>query len=306
MWFRMKQHEFGEDLNRRIRFKLPPEYNQYKSIIDDTKIPVTLSICKPNHRYQAPKINLTEAYMKYCNGRDIKKLAEEYAEYFVSEMEKKKISLTWDTINKWAAVRDKVYLYAINAAANERLLCICPYRLYGEIALVCKAHLDNGEVMTIGTETLRDYPISEQVLFERAEINSARDYPESVQQVEPGHYKITSQLGASVVFYPGVLHTLSQETSSNLMIYPSSLKAVDVYTESHCIDIRKMNQQLTAAAKQEVNHKNVLVSRLHYYDDDTCSMVVFEGQRSQNREKKTKSEMRKEQVTHSSCSHYSI
>ena len=201
-----------------------------------------------------------------------------------------------DFLSEYSNVKPYLFIQVINQDIHSDELDRLIYRNHYEFAITC--HIDVGHIVglpatiTVTHEMLGILGVDEEQIIDDAltnapELRPAKAYamPDLMRELageEIGDYTGTPMIiltnedkryGAGVVFYPGLLAKLSDETGVNLLLIPSSVHEFICIPESEGMDYADINLLITETNRGFVIGNEVLSDRLFRYNresDEIC------------------------------------
>ena len=197
-----------------------------------------------------------------------------------------------DFLCDYSSVKPYLFIQVINqdnhAGELERLI----YRSHYELAITC--HIDVSHIVglpatvTVTHEMLDILGIDEEQIIDDALTNApalrpvkAYAMPDLMRELvgkeigdETGIPMIIltnedKRYGAGVVFYPGLLAKISDETGVNLLLIPSSVHEIICIPECEDMDYDDINLLITETNHGFVAENEVLSDRLFRYDRES-------------------------------------
>lgn len=196
-------------------------------------------------------------------------------------------------IKEYQNVKNLLRVKLIHRVMNEELLKDLIYEeTWDDLACICYIELDEPKNGTISVSKMlfEKWNVSKEELFKVAMENTIRAYPAKMRGIEDvlgmnamvqnsNMYVLTNErgvFGAVTVLYPGLLHHISEELQSDLILLPSSIQeflvlgrnvfatSADDYNEM----VRRVNE--TCLAEDEILSDHAyLYSR---EQDEVCSL----------------------------------
>ena len=201
-----------------------------------------------------------------------------------------------DFLCDYSSVKPYLFIQVINQDNHTGELERLIYRSHYEFAITC--HIDVSHIVglpatvTVTHEMLDILGIDEEQIIDDALTNApalrpvkAYAMPDLMRELvgkeigdETGIPMIIltnedKRYGAGVVFYPGLLAKISDETGVNLLLIPSSVHEIICIPESEGMDYADINLLITETNRGFVTGNEVLSDRLFRYNresDEIC------------------------------------
>ena len=201
-----------------------------------------------------------------------------------------------DFLSDYSKVKPCLFIQVINQDILSDELDRLIYRDHYEFAITC--HIDVGHIVgrpatiTVTHEILDILGVDEEQIIDDALTNApalrpvkAYAMPDLMRELvgteigdDTGIPMIIltnedKRYGAGVVFYPGLLAKISDETGVNLLLIPSSVHEIICIPESEGMDYADINLLITETNRGFVTGNEVLSDRLFRYNresDEIC------------------------------------
>ncbi len=245
-----------------------------------------------------PMIYMAPFYRMYLSGRKMEDIVKELKNLYQMEagaLTDIRIFFSFNTAKEYLACR------IVRYESNKELLWQVPYRRILDFAIVYYLSLE-GKDETRGSamvynDHIKSWGITEEDLYEAAEINTPKILPvfiQSVDQVlesflfsgyeekkqigEQGLYVISNRYnfyGAAAVFYPGALKTLTEALMCDLYLLPSSVHEFLAVPVTCGIEISELRSLVKSINMTHVAPEDVLSDTIYGYrrDEDRIFQV---------------------------------
>ena len=192
-----------------------------------------------------------------------------------------------DFLSDYSIVKPYLFIQVINQEKHAEELDRLVYRNHYEFAITC--HIDVGHIVglpatiTVTHEMIDLMGIDEEQIIDDAISNAPGLMPAKAyalpdlmremagEEIGDGIPMIIltnrdKRYGAGVVFYPGLLAKLSDETGLNLLLIPSSVHEFICIPECEGMDYDDINLLITETNRGIVAENEILSDRLFRYD----------------------------------------
>ena len=190
-------------------------------------------------------------------------------------------------LGDYSNVKPYLFIQVINQEKHAEELERHIYRNHYELAITC--HIDVGHIVglpatiTVTHEMLDLMGIDEDQIIDDAISNSSVLVPAKAYALPDMMWELAGEeigdgipmiiltnrdkrYGAGVVFYPGLLAKLSDETGVNLLLIPSSVHEFICIPECEGMDYDDINLLITETNQGIVAENEILSDRLFRYD----------------------------------------
>lgn len=257
-----------------------------------------------------PVFNVDEIYEKYQETGDFYKVASEVLDKFgeVYVEAKRMETLTPTKSNENLTVQ------LINAERNAELLKTIPHKKFCDLALICRLVIAEDSESTssavVTNELLKSFGMTEKELFEKAILNTQKNYPAKVRSLTdvirellgmseeefslvapmlgidcpdgmPAPYVVSNGRsgGAVAMLYDGILSGISEYENSNLFIFPSSTDEV-IILPTHALkgnfeNVKQQMKSMVFDINREAVPENMFLSdNVYMYDKETGGVFI--------------------------------
>lgn len=285
--------EFRDIVEREILDYLPEEFqNAEVNISRMEKLGSSynsMTVTKEKNEV-CPAINLDQYYSEYLNGGMLQDCLQRMARMIRDYQREFEV----DWIQDYEQVKKHLFIRVSNADKNAGLLKKEPHELKDDLAITCHLEVSNeyGSLMSaiVSNQMLDMYGVSEQQIIQDAIENSVRIMPpkicdirdviselsgESIAKEGTPIYVISNETtlnGASAIFYPNVLETVSQKMGGDFLIAPSSIHEVIVLPANYDTDLRELEETVKFINHTQVQESDQLGDHLYKYDSKTHSL----------------------------------
>ncbi len=259
-----------------------------KDVLKNNGVIYHALVIKKEGRNIAPTIYIDQMFEDYNKGSAVMTLASEVVRIYNSSAPEGELDI--DFFGDFSQVSDKLFFKVVNYERNHKKLKNVPIKKIMDLAMVplCKVRSKNfGEgTITIENAHLKDWEISEDELWENIKENANIVEPAKVESLldvvgnivgdtdecndSCGIFVVSNKdrtLGASAVFYPGVLKGLSEAFNSDLFVIPSSIHEMLVIPDPK-LDINPANLKeiINEVNTTTVAEEEILSNNLYMYD----------------------------------------
>ena len=197
-----------------------------------------------------------------------------------------------DFLSDYSNVKPYLFIQVINQDIHSDELERLVYRNHYEFAITC--HIDVGyivgqpatitvtheilDILGVDEEQIIDDALTNAPVFRPVKAYAMPDLMRELAGAEIGDdtgipmFILTNEgkrYGAGVVFYPGLLAKLSNETGVNLLLIPSSVHEFICIPEGEDVDYDDINLLITETNHGFVAENEVLSDRLFRYDRES-------------------------------------
>ena len=204
-----------------------------------------------------------------------------------------------DLTDNYEKARPKLITQLVAVRGNEDMLRRIPYRQIEDLALVYRLFIssENGiETCLISSSMLEDYGVTAEQLHQDAMANMSAISPVTIKDLQmlladlagaeaaeevapelpdpemPKLYFLGTglkYLGASAIFYPGVLERCAETLGGNYYILPSSIHEVLLLKDDGTVDPEKLSCMIYEINRATVEPSERLTDHPYYYDCGT-------------------------------------
>ena len=244
----------------------------------------------------APTIYIDQMLEKYNRGTMLMSLVDDVVNMYRQCAPYTDTNI--DFFDDFSVVSKHLFYKAVNYKKNKKKLENVPVKRVLDMALVPLAKFDHprlgsGTVM-IENSYLDVWEISKDELWENVgesapkvappKIRGLMDFLGSVTGMSGqmdelcGIYVISNtagNLGAGVVFYPGLLQSLADDHECNLFIIPSSIHECIVIPDSNmCTETGSLREIIREVNKTTVANEEILSDNLYMYDRESDKFFI--------------------------------
>ncbi len=285
----MQFEEFTETVRNRITDHLPPSLKegtiriQPFQKIGSSYLSLTIDQ-KPSH--SSPVVNLEEFYDAYRHDQPMEELLEQMA----VQLRKDAPSLETGFLESYETIRPKLFVRLSNRHWNSDFLKTVPHQDHSDFAVTAHilfSHANGNWISTPFTRKMLDsFSVTEEQLFLDAFDNSVKLFPAVIKDMkelwkEDGDEEeeewakikdrdvVTNEEqinGAVVLFYPGVLKTLTMRCHSGFYLIPTSIHEFLVEKDHEDADVQKMEEGLIRTNLAVTERKEWLSEHVYHYD----------------------------------------
>ncbi|MDO4647167.1 MAG: DUF5688 family protein [Eubacteriales bacterium] len=186
------------------------------------------------------------------------------------------------------SVKKRLICSVVSAEKNEQLLSDIPYRRIGDTDLVFIYKIQlNADDETIAHALVQNgllelLHMTNEELHKVALQNTSKNLPVMIKSLyEIVHLKpddddqirvvsnCKSYLGATALFYPGVLEEIEDKVGGGYYVLPSSIHEVLIYPETMRFDIEYLSSTVRVVNRTQVLPEDVLSDNVYHYDTVT-------------------------------------
>lgn len=176
----MEYRKFCESVLSELKRMLGDEYTvRIENILKNNQVSYDAVIIMKKGTTIAPSVYMDDYFDAYKAGMNVTDIALSIIVRY--EKYKDGISIDLDMLMKYEHIKDKIFVKAINADLNEKLLTGMPHVNYFDLAMVAYAVLeDNGTTritMNVTNGNLDVWNISSEILFKNAINNTRKKLP---------------------------------------------------------------------------------------------------------------------------------
>ncbi len=256
----------------------------------------------------APCVYMDDLYQKYLREDmpypEILKVTAKEVVRFQEEARKDPFFKQTVAINlmDYEKVRDLIFVSAIGAERNSKLLETIPHKQMGDICAVYRIHLSNSAseraTVLITNQMMEAMGVSAEELHHQAVENSMNRYPAVCRPLNdvltdmfgggdqifdtgdtmPLYMLSNNELmdGAATIFYPGVAEKLQKNLPEGFYIIPSSIQELLIVPKNQVDkhDLERMVREINAT---EVDPSEQLSDLVHEYDPR--QKVLYAGEK---------------------------
>lgn len=307
----MEYKDFIKEVERHIKDYLPEEWkNEEVSVRQQLKNNgiqlYGMSIRIPGSDL-TPQIYLDNAYQSYNMGVSMEEILKKLAEQYLKSVETApKLGIHKFDYENW---KDSLFMCAINADKNRKLLSSVPHQIVEDLAVVYRYLIEEdggifGTVL-VNNDHLKLWNIDSEMLHEQAEKSMKQLMPyefhsmdyviadimgspieESQLSMENSFMFVLSNSkkwqGASYLFCPDVLEAVSKELGGNYLILPSSIHELVLIREEKERGIEDLKDIVCDINQSQVVEEERLSNELYRYDAEAGSIsMVSDGEMQQ-------------------------
>ena len=243
----MEMRKFAELMKSIIEKTLCGVKEVYiQNVLKNNSMHYTALVIVSKESNVAPNIYLEYYYEKYKKGTEPEILAHEIMQAYRKNRVEQKVDLKF--ICDWEQAKGMVAYRLINTQKNVELLKKIPHKNILDLSKVCYLSLHNGDASILIHKGLCDmWNISEEELFQAAEENTPKLFPQEIKSVNEiaeelfetrcgdsniqmdyqiRMYLLTNTnkcMGAAVMFYPECMERIAENLRSDFYILPSSI-----------------------------------------------------------------------------------
>lgn len=236
----------------------------------------------------SPSFYLQDYYAQYLRGVEIDALAEDIYERWQSFMDSSGDvlpDLSFEHCRKYVVYR------LVNAAKNKEILKDIPHIPFFDLAIVfyylINSDINGIQSLRINNHIMKNWSTNTQELFELAQENTPRLFPESFRSMtdyarqfadslccsadlplERSPYILTNSNGingASVWLYPGILERVGEELGENFYILPSSTHELLILREQLGFTSPELLKMVFHVNRECVDAEEFLSDNIYYY-----------------------------------------
>ena len=297
---------FAEDVARRIKDYLPPEYQSadYK-IREQNKtngvLQVGIQVDIPG-RHTAPIIYMEPFYDEAREGREIGKIMDTIAETIQQAMDDPVLDDDFH-LEDFEMVKEYLAVMAVNTAENRKVLENVPHKDIADLSVLCYVDLPTevtGHTATVkvNNEILEQWGVSREEVFQNAANNTKSANQPTLQSMEDVMEEILAgsetpenlllrnkescemqgmmfilsnakrNFGAAMMFEPEVMDKISQAFPEGFYILPSSLHEVLIVPDRGKISPKELGEMVRTVNETEVERTEQLSDRVYAYDKE--------------------------------------
>ena len=302
---------FAEDVARRIKDYLPPEYqNADYKIREQNKtngvLQVGIQVDIPG-RHTAPIIYMESFYDEAREGREIDKIMDMIAETIQQAMNDPVLDDDF-RLDDFEMVKEYLTVMVVNTAENRKVLENVPHKDIADLSVLCYVDLPTevtGHTATVkvNNEILEQWGVSREEVFQNAENNTKSANKPVLQELEkvaiqsimggeePENLLLGNMesfrerdtvfilsnakrnFGAAMMFEPKVMDKISQAFPEGFYILPSSLHEVLIVPDRGEISPRELGEMVREVNQKEVDKTEQLSDRVYRYDKEKQQII---------------------------------
>ncbi|MCR4952027.1 MAG: DUF5688 family protein [Solobacterium sp.] len=227
--------------------------------------------------------DLEEAYRTFREHGDLIRSAKE----IVQTVTRQAPAFQMPDMDSYEEIRKHLFIRLGSRAKNRELLQKVPYRQIGDMALTYHIRIDcdvKGVVSTIVTNDLLErLGVSVEELDEDACAGGARMFPAVVSMTPAGNRKakiftLTNTIetnGASALFYPGMMHIMTQILPEGFFVLPVSVNQVLIASGME-MGLKELERCQKIMVSQLDDPREFLSETPYYYDPEKDSLITAE------------------------------
>jgi hypothetical protein len=285
----MEIKEFGRIMAREVGDKLGEGVNiEYNEVLKNNGVIYHALTIRKEGQNVAPTIYIDQLFECYKKGNYLMGLVDDVVDTYRKYEPSSDVDVEF--FCDFSKGSNKLFFKVVNYDKNRLKLEDVPIKRCLDLALVPLVKYKSVEMgcgtITISKKHLEHWEISEEELWENVFENAPSVEPSKISGMLDilsgiptymagadelsGLYVVTNKgglLGASVMFYPGVLKGLAKDFESNLYIIPSSIHEVIIIPENHYgIEPDFLNGMIREVNSTTVAEEEVLSDNLYLYD----------------------------------------
>ena len=281
----MSFEEFTAWVSSNIRREMPAEYLDAEvKTADFRKLGNCykgLYLSMPGVR-SSPAVDLELCYREYAKGFDKDLLLGQIA--LALQIQNRYFDP--DSLLEYEDVRDKLFIRVSNAEKNRELLKLVPHIRALDLAVSCHVFADDGRggfgSTMVTNEMLASYGVSQEQLFEDAAASGTLLFPAELSRIGDILSETDSArddgcrllvltnrrrtLGASALFYPGIMEMISGHIGGGYYVLPSSVHEVLILPDEGLCDAADLRDLVTAVNSSVLDPGEFLSDNVYYYD----------------------------------------
>lgn len=302
----MKLNDYIEQAKIHLKEYLPEEFQTAEIIIqrqqkNNNEMPYGLTL-KIQGMNICPVVYLDNYYESYLNGMAMEDTFRLIGRHYLSAMNS--VKLQQDSDLSFDHVKDKLFLFVVNAEKNQKMLATVPYQELEDLAILYRCIIssrDNGiDSIIVSNKLLDHFGISKEALHEQALRNMNRLFTPEIQSMEyimaqimelpyteeemtqnkNGLFVLSNTqriYGASYLCCPDVLKLIGEKMDGNYLILPSSIHEIIVLKETADMDVSDLRAIVEFVNQTELNPTEYLSDNIYRYNCKNQSLSIMEG-----------------------------
>ena len=281
--------EFREEVLAEAKMQLPEEYAACRIVVHRFK--------KLNGGYDGAALlrenagwacggtvaDLEEAYRTFQEHGDLIRSAKEIARLITRQAP----AFQMPDMDSYEEIREHLFIRLGNVQKNGELLRNVPYRQIGDMVLTYHIRIDcdvEGVVSTVMTnELMVRLGVSREELDDDACSSGARMFPALVSMTPAGNRKakiftLTNTIetnGASALFYPGMMHIMTQLLPEGFFVLPVSVNQILIASRME-MGLKELERCQKIMVSQLDDPREFLSETPYYYDPEKDSLITAE------------------------------
>ena len=293
----MEIKEFGQIMAREVGDKLGEGIDiECTDVVKNNGVVYHALTIRKKGQCIAPTIYIDQMLEKYNRGTVLMSLVDDVVKMYRSCAPS--VDTDIDFFDDFSVVSKHLFFKVVNYKKNKKKLQDVPVNRVMDLALVPLAMFEHPQLgsgtITIDNSHLEVWEISEEELWENVvesapriappKIKGLMDYLEGITGDADdadelcGIYVISNtcgNLGAGVIFYPGLLKGLADDHECNLFVIPSSIHECIVIPDAGlCTDTSFLRAIIKDVNRTTVEDVEILSDNLYMYDRESDRFFV--------------------------------
>lgn len=293
----MNYQEFMEYVQENIKDYMPEQYRQCKVSIEayvKEGIQVQgLTIKAGVPIEMVPTIPMEPFYELHQKGRSIQAVLTEIAVTYDQEMEQIRATgipafETTEDLNHYIQEHLFAAVYPLDRIEEAGNI---PYLQLNDLAVVAKSRMTDHGTIAMTSENIQKLGLESDVVLAMAMKNHMPEREPKFSSMaemlgipsmgETDMYILTTadgHLGAGLLTDKALLHQISQQLDSNLIILPSSIHEVLILKEGqHKMNLTEMKQMVEEINRSCLDSKDILSNNVYRFDRNSLQLEYFDG-----------------------------
>lgn len=297
---KLSYEEFVSRLRCRLYEIIPEDLNlEVNPVLKNNSVHLDSLILFRDSCGCSPSFYLQDYYNRYIHGEDIDVLAESIYDRwmeFADGSENMIPDLSFEHCHDFIVYR------LVNASKNNEILKGIPYIPFFDLAIVfyyvINSDINGIQSLRITTAIMERWGLTTQELFDLAQENTPRLFPESFRTMqdyakqftcsygvsdidlppEQSLYILTNSNGingASVWLYPGVLDKVGEQLGEHFYILPSSTHELLIIREQLGFAPPELLRMVFHVNRECVDPEEFLSDNVYYYDTEKKALKMI-------------------------------
>lgn len=289
--------EFYDLMKEEVLKKLDDVTISQNKIVKNNGVSLLGMLIKKEGEQVSPNIYMEKYYDLYTKDTELEFIVNQLIKDYKHSIVEAPGYIT-ENILVYENIKDRIFYKIIGTDTNQELLLNSPHQLFGDdfalvYCILAESHNNQIGTIKITHNILHELGINENVLFEIADANTPKLFPSTINSMNDmifglmngdtkentiddfdlskGMHVLTNAQGingASVIAYPGLLHTIYNHFGVDYVILPSSVHEVIILPLDQITgDINSMSQMVSEINGAQVAPEEVLSNKAYLYSE---------------------------------------